>query len=216
MEKAFIYCRVSTLHQNTERQIQELREYCKRNDWQVVHEYSENISGTKSVKKRQHLIDLIATHKPTHFVFHDYSRFSRNVKTALILKDEIHKLGVNLVTMQSGLHSLNADGTPNATANLVFTQLLAVYEMENATRIANIKSGIKLAKSKGITLGRPIGTTENRIKKYPKLVKLILEQEDEKKARKKYLSVRKMAVYTNRQPSLIINLRKDMREAKMI
>jgi DNA invertase Pin-like site-specific DNA recombinase len=216
METALIYCRVSTLHQNTERQLQELKEYCKRNDWKVIHEYSENISGTKSVKQRKHLIDVIGKHKPTHVVFHDYSRFSRNVKTALILKDEIHRLGVNLVTMQSGLHSLNADGTPNATANLVFTQLLAVYEMENATRIANIKSGIRLAKSKGVTLGRPIGTTQNRLKKYPQLVRLILEQEEEKKARKKYLSVRKMAVYTKRQPSLIINLRKDMREANLI
>ena len=216
METAFIYCRVSTLHQNTDRQIQELREYCKRMDYKIVHEYSENISGTKSVKQRQHLIEQVAKHKPKHFVFHDYSRFSRNVKTALILKDELHKLGINLVTMQSGLHSLNEDGTPNATANLVFTQLLAVYEMENATRISNIKSGIKNAKLKGVTLGRPIGTKENRLKKYPSLVKLIMEQEEIKNARKKYLSVRKMAVYTKKQPSLIINLRKDMREANLI
>ena len=85
METALIYCRVSTLHQNTERQLQELKEYCKRNDWKVIHEYSENISGTKSVKQRKHLIDVIGKHKPTHVVFHDYSRFSRNVKTALIL-----------------------------------------------------------------------------------------------------------------------------------
>jgi DNA invertase Pin-like site-specific DNA recombinase len=216
MSTAFIYCRVSTLHQNTDRQLKELRDYCKQNNWKVVYEYSENISGTKSVKQRKHLIDLIKANKPTHFVFHDYSRFSRNVKTALILKDEIHKLGVNLVTMQSGLHSLNEDGTPNVTANLVFTQLSAVYEMENATRIEAIKSGIRLAKSRGKVLGRPIGTKQSRIKKYPKLVKLIVEQEQEKKANRKYLSVRKMAVYVNRQPSLIINLRKDMREAKMI
>lgn len=216
MNTAFIYCRVSTLHQNTERQLQELREYCQRNNWKVVHEYSEHISGTKNIKQREHLVKLVEQHKPTHFVFHDYSRFSRNVKTALMLKDALHDVGVNLVTMQSGLHSLNADGTPNATANLVFTQLLAVYEMENATRIANVKSGIKLAKQRGQILGRPIGTTESRIKKYPKLVKLIVEQEQMKEAKKKYLSVRKMAVYVNRQPSLIINLRKDMREVGMI
>lgn len=132
------------------------------------------------------------------------------------MKDELHSLGVNLVTMQSGLHSLNEDGTPNATANLVFTQLLAVYEMENATRIASIKSGIANARRKGRVLGRPTGTFQDRIKKYPSIVKLIQEQEQMKLERKKYLSVRKMAVYLNRQPSLIINLRKDMREANLI
>ena len=216
METAFIYTRVSTLYQSTERQEQELQEYCKRNKWKVVFAFSEHKSGTHKVKQRKHLLKLVEKHKPKHFVFHDYSRFSRNVKTALIMKDKLHSLGVNLVTMQSGLHSLNEDGTPNPIATQMFTQMISIYEFENASRIAAIKSGIANARRKGVVLGRPTGTFQNRLKKYSSIVKLIQEQEQMKLERKKYLSVRKMAVYLNRQPSLIINLRKDMREANLI
>ena len=147
-ETAFIYCRVSTDKQDTERQLRELKQFALTNNLNVIKVYEETMSGTKSLLGRKILLDEVKKHKPKYFIFHDYSRFSRNVKTALQMKDELHKVGVCLWSMQTNMKSLDEDGTPNPIANLVFTQLLSVYEMENETRRKHIRSGLLNAKAK--------------------------------------------------------------------
>jgi len=209
-ETAFIYCRVSTDKQETQRQVRELKQFAERQDLNIIKVYEETISGTKSIKARKHVLDEVAKHKPTYFIFHDYSRLGRNVKTALEMKDQLHKLGVCLWSLQINLKSLDEDGTPNPIANLVFTQLLAVYEMENERRKANIKSGLANAKLNGVVLGRRKGYKEDRLKKYKKIVDTIKEQERLKLDGHKYLSVRKTAAYFNAEKSLIQSIRKEM------
>ena len=209
---AFIYCRVSTDKQDTERQLRELTQFAKNNNLNIVKVYEETMSGTKSLLGRRMLLDAVKEYKPTYFVFHDYSRFSRNVKTALQMKDELHQLGVCLWSMQTNMKSLDDDGSPNPIANLVFTQLLSVYEMENETRRKHIRSGLRNAKAKGVVLGRPKGSTEDKLKKYKKIVDTIKEQEQLKLDGQKYLSVRKTATYFNVHKSLIQSIREEMKE----
>ena len=57
--KVGIYVRVSTLQQTTENQLLELYEICERNDWTVVEEYNETVSGTKGVDSRSELNRLL-------------------------------------------------------------------------------------------------------------------------------------------------------------
>ena len=213
---AFVYCRVSTDKQDTERQLRELKQFCKDNKLYVVKVYEETMSGTKSLLGRRLLLDEVAKHKPDYFIIHDYSRFSRNVKTALQMKDELHEIGVCLWSMQTNMKSLDTDGTPSPIANLVFTQLLSVYEMENEQRKKHIKSGLKNAVAKGKILGRPIGTTINRLIKYRKIVDTIKEQEELKASGQKYLSVRKTAAYFDMEKSLIQKIREDMKAEGML
>jgi DNA invertase Pin-like site-specific DNA recombinase len=212
-ETAFIYTRVSTDKQDTMRQINDLKEFAERNQLNIVHIYSDTISGTKSRKERAYMLDEVRKHKAKYFLIADISRFGRNVKAALDMKDELHKIGVCLWSMETNLKSLNEDGEVNAIANLVFTQLLSVYEMENATKRAAIKSGLKTAVSKGKILGRPMGATIDRLKKYLPVVKLIKEEERKRLRGERYLSVRKTAAYVKLPTSTIINIRKDMKEA---
>ena len=202
--KAFIYCRVSTEKQETERQLRDLRDYCKRNDYEIVQEFQETISATKSKKHRQHLIDAVRKSKAKYFIADDISRFSRNVKVGLEIKDELHEMGVCLVFAQTGMKSLDEDGTPNAVANMVFVTLMNVYEMENATRIQLIKSGLRNAVAKGQTLGRPEGTTENLTGKYPKIVKLL----------EKGTSIRNTALLSKKAKSLVQRVKTQMKENK--
>ena len=200
--KAFIYCRVSTEKQETERQLRDLRDYCKRNNYEIVQEFEETISATKSKKQRQHLIDAVRKSKAKYFIADDISRFSRNVKTGLEIKDELHEMGVCLVFIQTGMKSLDEDGTPNAIANMVFVTLMNVYEMENATKIKLIKSGLRNAVAKGQTLGRPEGTTENLINKYPKVVKLLQNG----------TSIRNTALLSQKAKSLVQRVKTQMAE----
>jgi putative DNA-invertase from lambdoid prophage Rac len=168
---AFIYCRVSTDKQETERQIKELTSYCENNGFEIVGQLEEEISATKSIKSREHLIQMVKDSKANYFIAQDISRFSRNVKVGIELKDMLHKLNVCLLFTQTGLFSLNEDGTENDIARLLFNMLLSVYEMENSTKIKMIKSGLANAKANGKILGRRIGYKENLIIKYPKIVK---------------------------------------------
>ena len=99
---------------------------------------------------------------------------------------------------------------------ILFSLNCSVYEMENETKRASIKSGLRIAVKKGKILGRPKGVREDRIKKYPKIVSLIKEQEQARANGHKYLSVRKLATYTNTHKSLIQNIKADMKEVEMI
>jgi DNA invertase Pin-like site-specific DNA recombinase len=168
---AFIYCRVSTDKQETERQIRELTNYCNVNGYEVLGTLQESVSATKSVKSREHLIQLVKDSKANHFIAQDISRFSRNTKVGIELKDRLHQLKVCLIFIQTGLKSLDSDGTENDTARLLFNMLLSVYEMENSTKIKMIKNGLANAVMNGKVLGRKVGYKENLILKYPKIVK---------------------------------------------
>lgn len=204
--KAFIYCRVSTEKQETERQLRDLRDYCKRNDYEIVEEFKENISATKSKIQRQHLIDAVRKSKAKYFIADDISRFSRNVKVGLEIKDELHEMGVCLVFVQTGMKSLNEDGTPNAMANMVFVSLMNVYEMENSTKRQMIKSGLRNAVANGKTLGRPEGTTEDLLSKYPKVVKLLQQG----------TSIRNTALLSQKAKSLVQRVKTQMTETELV
>jgi hypothetical protein len=92
-----------------------------------------------------------------------------------------------------------------------------VYELENAKRIKDIKSGLANAKAKGVVLGRPQGSYKtNRLTLYKKTVGAIQEQEELKQQGRKHLSIRKLAVYTGKHKSLIQSLKAEMVEAGII
>ncbi|MGO4819512.1 recombinase family protein [Flavobacterium sp. W22_SRS_FP1] len=196
---AFIYCRVSTDKQETERQIRELTNYCIQNDFEIVGTLEEEISATKSIKSREHLIQLVKDSKANHFISQDISRFSRNTKVGIELKDRLHQLKVCLIFIQTGLKSLNEDGTENDTARLLFNMLLSVYEMENSTKIKMIKNGLANAKANGKILGRRVGYKENLILKYPRIVKEL-----------KTNSIRRTALLCSVQKSLVQRVKLQM------
>jgi len=196
---AFIYCRVSTDKQETYRQIKELTHYCLNNGYEIVGILEEEISATKSIKKREHLIELVKVSRANFFISQDISRFSRNTKVGIELKDKLHQLNVCLLFTQTGLFSLNEDGTENDTARLLFNMLLSVYEMENSTKIKMIKSGLANAKANGKILGRKVGYKENLILKYPKIVKEL-----------KTNSIRRTALLCSVQKSLVQRVKLQM------
>ena len=58
MKRAAIYIRVSTADQHPETQLYDLREMARQRGYEIVHEYSDTISGAKS--KRPGLDQLLA------------------------------------------------------------------------------------------------------------------------------------------------------------
>ena len=59
MENAVIYARVSTQGQDYDRQVEELRAYAQRNDYHIVAEFTEKISGAKKVDERNAMSEML-------------------------------------------------------------------------------------------------------------------------------------------------------------
>lgn len=103
-QKAALYCRVSTQEQGdnktVERQLYELREYCKRNDFEVVKEYKDVISGT--IMKRNELEQLKEDAKNKAFdvvLISEVSRISRGqdaIVDVILFEREMEKHGIRV------------------------------------------------------------------------------------------------------------------------
>lgn len=104
MKKVALYCRVSTEEQGDkkteERQLYELRNYCKQHNYQIVKEYKDIISGT--IMKRLELDQLKEDAKSRKFelvLVSELSRISRGddaIVDVILLEREFEALGVKL------------------------------------------------------------------------------------------------------------------------
>lgn len=111
-----IYCRVSTSRQNTERQLKALRDYSKKNHYNVVKEFSEQISGAKKIQERlalRELMDYVRENKVDKVLIFECSRLSRRASDFLNIIEKLNELGVSLYILQNGLETLLPDGSVN-------------------------------------------------------------------------------------------------------
>jgi DNA invertase Pin-like site-specific DNA recombinase len=151
--RAAIYARVSTAntHQDPRVQTRELQEYCQRRGWTVAGEYVDvGISGTK--EKRPELDRLLADAHRRRFdavVVWRFDRFARSVSHLLRALETFQALGIEFVSLSEQMD------TSTPTGKMVFTVLGAVAELERSLIVERVKAGLRNARAKGKTLGRP-------------------------------------------------------------
>src|SRR2546425_4618036 len=151
--RAALYARVSTANngQDPTMQTRELREYCERRGWRVVGEYVDvGISGAK--EKRPELDRLIADGHKRRFdavVVWKFDRFARSVSHLLRALETFRSLGIEFVSFSEQLDTTTPAG------KMVFTVLGAVAELERSLIVERVKAGLRNARAKGKTLGRP-------------------------------------------------------------
>jgi DNA invertase Pin-like site-specific DNA recombinase len=88
--------------------------------------------------------------------------------------DELSKAGVNVYIQNLPLCTLGDDGQPNPIAKMITAVLSSFAEIERDNIKYRLNSGRELAKSRGVKMGRPLGTTISRealLAKYPEVVK---------------------------------------------
>jgi len=110
----------------------------------------EGVSGSKD--SRPELNKLMADAHKRRFdalVVWKFDRFARSVSHLLRALETFQSLGVDFVSLTEGID------TSTPVGKLVFTILGAVAEMERALICERIKAGVRNARSKGKTLGRP-------------------------------------------------------------
>ena len=100
--KAVIYARVSTTQQELNNQLEQLRQYCKKQDYTIYKEYTDIISGKENSRPSYDQM-FIDAHKKLFDVvlFWDLSRFSRAGTLFTLQKlKELENLGIQWESYQ--------------------------------------------------------------------------------------------------------------------
>jgi len=147
-----IYARVSTTNgQSPEMQLAELREYASRRGWEVFREYVDNgVSGAK--ESRPELNRLMADAHRRHFdlvLCWKIERFGRSLKHLVNALADLDSYGIAFVSLRDNLDLSMPSG------RLMFQIIGAMAEFERSLIQERVKAGLRNAKLKGKTLGRP-------------------------------------------------------------
>jgi DNA invertase Pin-like site-specific DNA recombinase len=151
--RAAIYARVSTTNhgQDVTLQTRELQQFAQARGWEVTGEYVDaGVSGTKD--SRPELNRLIAdAHKRRFDVVcvWRFDRFARSVSHLLRALETFKALGIEFVSFSEQMD------TSTPAGKMVFTVLGAVAELERSLIVERVRAGLRNARAKGKTLGRP-------------------------------------------------------------
>ena len=177
--KVVIYARVSTLAQEYDRQIDELKDYAKHMNYQVVKVFSEKISGAKKIADRNalsELLDYVRNSKVDKVLIYECSRLSRRIVDFLQVIEELNELKVSLYIHQNGLETLLKDGSVNPIASLVLGIIGQFNSMERSLIRSRMESGYNNYRNNGGVVGRKTGyrkTTEQLKEEYAEEIRLL-------------------------------------------
>jgi DNA invertase Pin-like site-specific DNA recombinase len=148
-----IYARVSTTNhgQDVGLQTRELRQFTETRGWTVAGEYIDTgVSGAKD--SRPELNRLMAdAHKRRFDVVcvWRFDRFARSVSHLLRALETFKALGIDFVSYSEQMD------TSTPAGKMVFTVLAAVAELERSLIVERVRAGLRNARAKGKSLGRP-------------------------------------------------------------
>src|ERR1700751_6045059 len=148
-----IYARVSTINhgQDVGLQTRELRQFAEARGWHVADEYIDaGVSGAKD--SRPELNRLMAdAHKRRFDVVcvWRFDRFARSVSHLLRALETFKALGIDFVSFSEQMD------TSTPAGKMVFTVLGAIAELERSLIVERVRAGLRNARAKGKTLGRP-------------------------------------------------------------
>src|SRR5712692_7914591 len=148
-KRAVIYTRVSTGDQHQEAQLYDLRELAKQRRYEIVHEYTDTISGAKS--KRPGLDQLLADARRHRFdivLVAAFDRVARNVRYFLEVLDELNHLNIEFVSLRENIDT----GGPLGRAMVVIVG--AIAELEKSLIVERVRAGMRRAKLEGRQIGR--------------------------------------------------------------
>jgi DNA invertase Pin-like site-specific DNA recombinase len=148
--KAAIYARVSTLDQEPENQLAELRRYVAARGWDAAVEYVDHgVSGAKDKRPALDRLMHATTRRQIDVVVcWRLDRLGTNLKHLVTMVDTWQHLGVAFVSLGEGIDCTTPAGT------LQLHILAALAQFERARIVERVRAGIARAKAQGRRLGR--------------------------------------------------------------
>src|SRR5438477_12901490 len=178
-----ILVRVSTVKQETQRQIAELQAYADCKGYAVVEICRETVSGRAADDDRhglRHVEALAQLGKVRKVLVHEISRLGRKNSVAHRFVETLEECGVSLYWHAQGIETLLANGKRNPAAGIMLALLSEMARSEVEVLRARINSGLAEARRKGVKLGRPSGTTLGRdlfLQKHKDIVRQLRTQQ---------------------------------------
>lgn len=204
MKRVVIYARVSTIGQDYQRQLSELRGYASRMGYEIVKEFSETKSGAKKIAEREALADLlkyVEENKVDKVLIYECSRLSRRAVDFLQVIEYLTEHGISVYIHQNGLETLLSDGSPNPIAQLVLGILAQFNSVERGLIRSRMQSGYNHFRQNGGKVGRKVGyrkSADELRAQYSKEIQLL----------RKGLSLRNIAVITGTSTGTLQKIKK--------
>ena len=206
--KVVIYSRVSTNSQDYKRQTEELLDFSKTMNYEVVSIFEEKISGGKTNEERPELmkmINFIKKNKIDKVLCWELSRIGRNtievLKTIQLLNDNC----ISLYIKNHNIETLNDKCEINPMSQFLIQILTSVSEMEKTQIRQRIKSGYESFRKNGGKVGRKEGFKKDN-------ETLLTEHKDVVKLLKQGYSVRKTMKLTDKSSGTIQKIKKIISE----
>lgn len=157
--RVVIYSRVSTSKQTTDNQVLELKEVCRRNNWNIIREITDNgISGAKGRFQRpgfDELHKIISRKEVDMVVVWSLDRLGRSTVDLANFMGELEAKQVSFYSHQQSIDSRTPSG------KMSFAIFAAIAEFERNIIRERVMAGLARAKAEGKKLGRPSSITES-------------------------------------------------------
>lgn len=148
-----IYARVSTSDQSCDMQLNELREYVSKQGWPVFAEYVDTgFSGASSSRPQlDRLLRDARLRKFEAVLVWKLDRWGRSVAHCVRSIQELVSLGIRFLSPTESIDTR----TESPMSRFLLHLFAAFAEMEREIIRERVQAGVRNAKAKGITLGRP-------------------------------------------------------------
>ena len=157
--KIYAYCRVSTLDQNLDRQIEAIERYSKENNFEITKWFQDKMSG-KTFERTEYLAMRDVVEKDDVIIIKELDRFGRSMERIKQEWQYFMDKGVRIIVIDMPLISSDISGKKTLDmqfiSNLVFEVLCYSAEKEREKVSQRTKEALEVAKNKGVKLGRPV------------------------------------------------------------
>jgi DNA invertase Pin-like site-specific DNA recombinase len=151
---AFVYARVSTKDkgQDVENQLRQLRDFARRQEWEIAYEYIDHITGSRSDRKQLQAMLLACSQRKADVVlFWSLDRFTREGAYETLRY-------LNLLTSYGvGFRSYTEQylDTCGLFRDAVIGILATIAKQERIRLGERVKAGMERARAQGKRFGRP-------------------------------------------------------------
>jgi DNA invertase Pin-like site-specific DNA recombinase len=148
-KRAAIYTRVSTADQHPETQLYDLRAMAGQRGFEVVHEYTDTISGAEA--KRPGLDQLLADARRHRFDIVLVAAFdgaARSVRHFMEVLDELNHLNIEFISLRENID------TSRPLGRAIVVIVGAIAELERSLIVEPVWAGMRRAKLEGRRIGR--------------------------------------------------------------
>lgn len=151
MKRIAIYCRVSSVGQSTDIQLQECRGYAERCGFEISGVYTDTISGTTGKDEREALTRLLEDAFLKRFdtvVVYSIDRLGRSLKHCLEILETLKAHRCDFISIKQQID------TSSPTGQLIFNIFACLASYERTMILERTALGRERAKAKGVKFGR--------------------------------------------------------------